>query len=104
MKLKKIKLNQIADTMLNEREMLRLFGTGTSGKCGCSCLYADKGGSCSSDNHSANCELGITSPGYGECDEYEYEYEYECPPPPPPLTNIVMCGFRQLHSGCDPQT
>ena len=65
MKLKKLKLNQIADTTLNEREMLRLFGTGP-GCCQCGCNYAGQpGGSSSSANQSANYKHGYVS-DYGE--------------------------------------
>ena len=85
MKLKKIKLNQIADTTLNEREMLRLFGTGTPGCCQCGCHYAgEPGGSSSSANQSANYK-GVPPCDYEPCDYEPCDYEpcdYEpCPPP-----------------------
>lgn len=52
MKLKKIKLNELSDVQLNEKEMCRILG-GT-GNCQCGCHYTDSGGSSSSDNNSAN--------------------------------------------------
>ena len=93
MKLKKIKLHQIADTTLNERQMLRLFG-GT-GSCGCGCFYAGSGGSSSCDNYSANSAYGLTSPGYGgECDD---DGGYGCTHPHPVLCDRppqtgIACG------------
>nr|WP_302829735.1 TIGR04149 family rSAM-modified RiPP [uncultured Bacteroides sp.] len=61
MNLKKLKLNEIEKVELNEREMCRVLGGGTSGCCQCGCMYADSNGSSSSDNSSANNKFGYTS-------------------------------------------
>jgi len=53
-KLKKLKLNQLAEVELNEREMCRILGGGTPGCCQCGCHYANSGGSSTSANDSAN--------------------------------------------------
>ncbi len=44
MKLNKLKLNQLSDADLNEREMLRILGGGTPGCCQCGCNYAGESG------------------------------------------------------------
>jgi natural product precursor len=99
MKLTKIKLNQLAEIEMNEREMCRLLGGGTPGCCQCSCAYADTGGSSTSANDGANNANGQTSDGSNPC----------CTPPPPPqkdcycqpadgtkLSSTTMCGSGSL--------
>ncbi len=61
MKLGKIKLTELADAKLNEREMCRILGGGTPGCCQCGCHYATSGGSSTSANDSANNSGGMTS-------------------------------------------
>ena len=46
-KLSKLKLNQLSDANLRDREMNGLRG---GGNCYCSCYYANNGGFSSSDN------------------------------------------------------
>ena len=59
MKLKKLKLNQLLEDDLNNREMNSLKGGNT---CSCSCYWADyPGGSSIADNRSANHSGGQTS-------------------------------------------
>ena len=57
--MKKIKLNVLAEKNLSELEMNQVRG---GGGCGCSCYYADNGGSSSGDNGSANNKAGLSSP------------------------------------------
>jgi len=61
-KLSKLKLNQLIDSQLNEREMNILRGTGS---CSCACAYANSGGSSTANNSSANSAQGLSSPGTG---------------------------------------
>ena len=61
MKLKKIKLNQLENTDLNEHEMIRILGGYDAGSCQCGCYYAGSGGSSTNDNGSANAAGGYTS-------------------------------------------
>lgn len=61
MKLEKIKLTELADAELNEREMCRILGGGTPGCCQCGCHYATSGGSSTSTNDSANDAGGLVS-------------------------------------------
>lgn len=53
--LKKIKLNDLNDAELRDREMNALYG---GRGCGCGCNYADSGGSSISDNGNANHLIG----------------------------------------------
>ncbi|MEY8721801.1 TIGR04149 family rSAM-modified RiPP [Bacteroides stercorirosoris] len=63
-KLTKIKLHEIADAELNEREMCRILGGGTPGCCQCGCYYAgEPGGSSTGANSSANDAHGYVSDG-----------------------------------------
>ena len=64
MELKKIKLNKLSDDALAQRQLQGIKG-GDNGVrvCGCGCCYADKGGSSSHDNLSANSRSGYFSPG-----------------------------------------
>jgi len=62
-KLRNIKLTQLSDRDLNEREMGLLLGS--AGNCGCGCLYEGQpGGSSTGDNSSANNASDLHSPGY----------------------------------------
>ncbi len=68
MKLEKIKLTELADAELNEREMCRILGGGIPGCCQCGCHYANSGGSSMSSNGGANNSGGLTSdPGVLPC-------------------------------------
>jgi natural product precursor len=60
-KLKKLKLNSLAQGVLNEQEMNVLRG---GASCSCCCGYANYGGSSTSSNSSANSSSGYTS-SYG---------------------------------------
>ncbi|MDR1743651.1 MAG: TIGR04149 family rSAM-modified RiPP, partial [Dysgonamonadaceae bacterium] len=53
-RLKKLKLNNLEQGFLNDREMNILRGGGTPGNCNCCCGYENNGGSSSSANSSAN--------------------------------------------------
>lgn len=53
-KLSKLKLNQLFDTNLRDREMNGLKGGNV---CTCSCYYENSGGSSSSSNMNANYKL-----------------------------------------------
>ena len=70
MKLKKLKLNQLLEEDLNNREMNSLKG-GNFNFCTCSCYWADQGGSSIEANRNANYN---TSGGGGSsqhgCNEY----------------------------------
>lgn len=57
MKLQKIKLNNLAENSLANREMKEIKG-GHTGCCYCSCAYANSGGSSSTDNAAANYKIG----------------------------------------------
>lgn len=58
--MKSIKINHIESTHLSETEMAHLKG---GASCGCSCRYADSGGSSTDDNKNANAANGWHSPG-----------------------------------------
>jgi natural product precursor len=58
-KLKCLKLNQLSNANLLEREMNGLRGGECT--CGCGCLYANSGGSSTSSNTSANISGGYFS-------------------------------------------
>lgn len=61
MKLRKIKLSDLSDAGLKDKELNALRG-GVSGEyCGCSCYWADKGGSSIADNSDANWDQGSIS-------------------------------------------
>ena len=77
-KLSKLKLNQLSDANLRDREMNGLRGGGT---CACSCYYENSGGSSSSSNRDANCNTGPTGIGSPVgCNQYQvvesYYYHY----------------------------
>jgi natural product precursor len=63
---KKLKLTQLGQLNLTEREMNILKGGGTPGDCCCTCQYAGSGGgSSTADNDAANNKEGKHSPGCG---------------------------------------
>ena len=80
MKLSKLKLNQLSESDLNEREMVRILGGGTPGCCQCGCNYAgEPGGSSTSSNSSANDANGYTSdPGVHPCCDYGSQNSWSC--------------------------
>ena len=62
MKLRKLKLNEISKSELDDREMCRILGGGTAGCCQCGCHYAGQpGGSSYGANGGANNEHGYVS-------------------------------------------
>lgn len=66
-KLRKLKLNALAEMALEDKEMNSLRGGDC---CFCSCYWADYGGSASDDNRSANYQRGDgTASKYG-CNQY----------------------------------
>jgi natural product precursor len=70
-KLGKLKLNVLSENNLLEREMNVLRG----GRfCTCACAYANKGGSSSSDNRSANYGIGDDG-GYSNYDGSDCYWE-----------------------------
>ena len=61
--MKSLKLNQIENNRLSEKEMFHIVG----GKlCGCGCAYADSGGSSQIDNGHANYDGGKFSTEMGK--------------------------------------
>ncbi len=64
--MKKLKLNALAKKNLSELEMNQVRGGDC---CGCSCYYADNGGSSIDANGSANNKAGLHSPK-GKNDAY----------------------------------
>lgn len=68
MKLRKIKLSDLSDAGLRDRELNALRG-GYLG-CKCSCYWSDKGGSSSDDNMSANYHLGDNAHSKDGCNQY----------------------------------
>lgn len=68
-KLSKLKLNQLSDANLRDREMNGLRGGNT---CTCSCLYAYPGGSGSSSSSNMDANYNIGSGGYSTsgCNQY----------------------------------
>lgn len=68
--LKKLKLSQLSDTEMKEREMNMLKG-GTSYNCSCGCLeYGKPGGATIADNQAANIKGNHYTPGYAVCDSW----------------------------------
>lgn len=61
MKLRKIKLSDLSDAGLKDKELNALRGGVDGAFCGCSCYWADKGGSSSADNSDANWDQGSIS-------------------------------------------
>lgn len=70
MKLKRLKLSDLSDKSLKDKEMNALRGGNC---CACSCYWEDRGGSSSSDNSSSNYQFnGESKEGcneYVKCDE-----------------------------------
>ena len=83
MKLKKLKLNEISKVRLEEREMCKLLGGGSSA-CFCGCLYANTGGSSNALNDAANDAHGYKS--------YDNDVPVTPTPPPNPLIQSSFCG------------
>ncbi|MCI1779802.1 MAG: TIGR04149 family rSAM-modified RiPP [Bacteroidales bacterium] len=54
--MKKLKLTNLENNNLSEKEMNNLRGGNWT--CGCSCYYANSGGSSSGDNADANADIG----------------------------------------------
>lgn len=75
MKLKKIKLNTLANANMLSEEMNALKGGERA--CSCSCYWENKSGPSSSDNAGANYGLG-SSGGYSQhgCNQYSYSYSW----------------------------
>lgn len=71
MKIKRFKLNVLSAESLQQKEMNAIVG-GYS--CGCSCAYADRGGSSISANRDANYAYDTTST-YG-CNQFSKDDEY----------------------------
>jgi len=57
-----LKLNKLANNALNNEEMHHTRGGECVMACGCSCYYANSGGSSTRQNGCANAEKGIHSP------------------------------------------
>lgn len=55
MKIKRFKLNVLSAEKLRQKEMNAIVG---GRACGCSCYYANSGGSSSTDNMNANYAVG----------------------------------------------
>ena len=93
MKLKKLKLNELSNSDLNEREMVRILGGGEPGCCQCGCNYEGQpGGSSTSSNDSANDANGYTSdPGSHPCDCYPNTHD-----------SITCDPWPQNTPACDP--
>lgn len=69
MKFKRFKLNALSAEQLRQKEMNAIVGGYRA--CSCSCYYADKGGSSSSDNKNANYNLGDQGgESYQGCNQY----------------------------------
>jgi len=69
-KIGKLKLNQLSEANLRDREMNGLRGGTDVRWCGCSCLYTDKGGASSTDNSNANYKIGYGGDSIGGCNSY----------------------------------
>ncbi len=70
MKMKRFKLNALAQQTIQQKEMDALLG-GQS--CSCSCYWAGQGGSSINDNNMANYQYGYSS-GQG-CNQFTYSDE-----------------------------
>ena len=69
MKLKRLKLSDLSDKSLKDKEMNALKGGNLEG-CRCSCYWENQGGSSSDDNMSANYSLGDGTKSYDGCNQY----------------------------------
>ena len=106
MKLKKLKLNEISRTRLEESEMCRLLGGGTPGNCTCGCLYANSGGSSTASNDAVNNASGLTLYGYSGENSQGYDQTTQgflCTPPPqehcPCPSQSTLCPSTQPTCG-----
>ena len=75
MKLKRLKLSDLSDKSLKDKEMNALKGGNC---CSCSCYWADKRGASVEDNTSSNYVGNLESVHgcneYTECDDYDNEW------------------------------
>jgi len=72
MKIKRFKLNDLSANELRQKEMNAIIGG--RNVCGCSCAYADSGGSNTSDNLHANYNYSYVSDNacnFTETDGYD---------------------------------
>jgi natural product precursor len=71
--MKSLKLNQLNEKTLSEKEMKNTLGGGC---CGCGCLYENSGGSSTSSNKSANGKGGLCSDVnyWIKCDDRLWKY------------------------------
>lgn len=72
MKLKKLKLSTLSETIMKDKEMNGLKG---GNSCGCSCYWEGQGGSSVDDNAEANYTLGNGESKNG-CNEFSYSPEW----------------------------
>lgn len=70
MKLNRIRLNALSESILRDKEMNAIFGGGT---CSCSCYFENKGGSPDGTNMAANGAFGYDSE-HG-CNQLIYDQE-----------------------------
>ncbi len=64
--MKKMKLNDMNSSLLDDYEMRKIRGGGVSFAtmlCSCACKYANSGGSSTGSNGNANDANGLSSPG-----------------------------------------
>lgn len=60
--MKNLKLTDFEAAMLSKKDMRQIVGGSSDATCGCSCYYANQGGSDTVDNGIANAETGASSP------------------------------------------
>ncbi len=70
MKLNRIRLNALSESILRDKEMNAIFGGGT---CTCSCYFEDKGGSPDGTNMAANGAFGYESKD--GCNQWTYDQD-----------------------------
>ena len=93
--MKNLRLNQLSEVMLDEKEMCQLSGGGTPGCCQCSCKHADYGGSSTSANDCANNAGGYVSDPYAQpCREPTIPKPY--PYVPDTAVQESVCNWRLL--------
>lgn len=71
MRIKRFKLNALSAESLRQKEMNAIIG-GKS--CGCSCYWANQGGSSVNDNNMANYHIGVDYSQHG-CSPFTYDDE-----------------------------
>ena len=71
MKIKRFKLNALSIEGLRQKEMNAIVG---GNSCGCSCYWANQGGSSIDDNNMANYQLNLPYSQHG-CSPFTYEDE-----------------------------